>query len=71
METHDIHDFLHNPSLTILQICNKRNLSLEELAYLAEISKSQVSKIVNRRADPKLSTIKKIATAFDLLRKPR
>ncbi len=71
MEQHDIHDFLHNPSLTILQICSNRNLSQEKFAALAKVSYSQLSKIVNRKADPKLSTIKKIALTFDMLRKPR
>ncbi|MBQ3172319.1 MAG: helix-turn-helix transcriptional regulator [Mailhella sp.] len=71
MEQHDIHDFLHNPSLTILQLCNDRGLSQEKLAALAKVSYSQVSKIINQGADPKLSTVKKIAMAFDLLRKPR
>lgn len=69
MEQHDIHDFLNNPGLTILQICNNKNMSLEKLAARAELSNSQISKIVNRKADPKLSTIKKIAIAFGLLRR--
>lgn len=68
MEHHDIYDFLRNPGLTILHMCGSKGMSLSKLAEYADLSNSQVSKIVNGKSDPKLSTLKKIAAVFELLR---
>lgn len=45
---------------------NKRNLSQEKLCELCDITQNSLVAIENFRSSPKLSTIIKIANAFDI-----
>jgi len=58
MKHDNIYDFLHNPGLTILRMCGSKGMSPARLAEYADLSHSQISKIINGKSDPKLSTLK-------------
>ena len=67
MEKFGLGDFLMSPGTMILRIRHERNIPLSQVAERADISDSQLSRIVNGKCDPKLSTIRKIARALELM----
>ena len=70
MKQPDIHDFLNNPGQAIIQLCQIKGITREKLAELAGLSPCQISRIINDNPDSKTSSIKGIAYAFGILRKP-
>ena len=69
MEHPDIHDLLNNPGLSILLLCETHDMTREKLAELANLSISQVSRLINATPDLKRSTIISIANVFGILRR--
>ena len=69
MEHPDIHDLLNNPGLSILLLCEAHDMTREKLAELANLSISQVSRLINATPDLKRSTIISIANVFGILRR--
>ena len=70
MKHPDIHDFLNYPGQTIIRLCQLRGITQEKLAELAGLSPSQISRIINDKPDSKASSIKGIAYALGILRRP-
>lgn len=70
MEHPDLHDLLTNPGLSILLLCEAHGMTREKLAERSGLSTSQISKIINGNPDSKTSSIKGIAYAFGILRRP-
>lgn len=52
--------------LYIKEWCAFRAKSQEDLAETAEMTPSQVSRIINQKSVPRASSLRKIATALDL-----
>ena len=69
MEYPDLHDLLNNPRLSILLLCETHDMTREKLAELANLSISQVSRLINATPDLKRSTIISIANVFGILRR--
>ena len=67
MKKYTLDDFLMHPGTVILRISYERNITLSKIAEYAEMSDSQISKIVNNKCDPRLSSILKIAKVLGLL----
>lgn len=70
MEHPDLHDFLNSPRQSILLLCKAHDMTREKLAELTGLSTSQISKLINSKPNSRISTIKSIANAFGILRKP-
>ena len=70
MKHPDIHDFLNYSGATIVQLCKLKGISQEKLAELAGLSPCQISRIINASPDSKASSIKGIAYALGILRRP-
>ena len=70
MKHPDIHDFLNDPRRTIILLCKLKGLTQEKLAELAGLSPCQISRIINGNPDSKASSIKGIAYALGILRRP-
>lgn len=70
MKHPDIHDFLNYPGQTIIQLCQFKGITQEKLAELAGLSPCQISRIINGNPNSKASSIKGIAYALGILRRP-
>lgn len=50
----------------ITELCRKRAITQQRLSYLSGINQSTLSDIMNGKVNPKIYTLSRISTAFDM-----